>query len=663
MSHVLKRLSVLCCALLALAAFAPLATAADGTLTWKGLIAARPTGQVAGAWRVGDRPFMASVATTISETDGPLAIGSCAEVQYRVDGERLLALDIEGKAASVCSGGDGGEGGAPRRQIYAAVQQIPDGLRGDWTIGGGVYRADAATRIGGEVGMPTVGACVEVTFIVAGGVNLASEIERAPTFRCTGGGDGPGRPELVKRYGVLTARPDGLVGAWTIGGTAYQATTMTRFNQEDGAFYLGGCVSVVFPAGTTAAAEIGTAESERCAGMEGAERRFFGVVSSIPANTIGTWVIGGRSFAVIASTRRGAGAAPAIGACVAVTYTLQGDVPTAQVIETREAYVCNGDSYANARFGIITQLPADSIGTWVIGGVNIVVNEGTVLRPGDSAFAVGQCVRFVATFANDVVTAQLIRRAEGEACRGGRPVERPIQKIYALIDSLPAAPYVGLWSIGGISATATLSTTFRPGDAAFVAGQCVEAVYSTRGDANTLLRVSGVRLARCQEASTTIGRAYGPIEALPAAPFVGMWTIGGVMYRITAETGLEREYGPFAVGAFVRVRYVVVAGEKVARSVSTHVEPRSGQENVTGRVTSRPSDDSGVWEIDGVVYQADDAIEVDLPEASGAQMQGAGIAQASGAQVYANVYRDASGALRVTSISALSEVFIPSVQR
>jgi hypothetical protein len=46
-------------------------------------------------------------------------------------------------------------------------------------------------------------------------------------------------------------------------------------------------------------------------------------------------------------------------------------------------------------------------------------------------------------------------------------------------------------------------------------------------------------------------KLVGAVSALPAAPYVGDWTVGGKTVHVTASTKLDAEGGTFAVGATV----------------------------------------------------------------------------------------------------------------
>ncbi len=135
-------------------------------------------------------------------------------------------------------------------EAYGVLQSFPASLIGEWNIGGLIYVADAATEFKQEGGPFAVGTTVKVHFSTdAAGVNRAREIETK--FANDGGGsddDGNGTYEGAEghAYGIADSVPDGLVGAWSIGGVSYTATASTKFEQSDGPLANGARVKVEY---------------------------------------------------------------------------------------------------------------------------------------------------------------------------------------------------------------------------------------------------------------------------------------------------------------------------------------------------------------------------------------------------------------------------------
>ena len=47
---------------------------------------------------------------------------------------------------------------------------------------------------------------------------------------------------------------------------------------------------------------------------------------------------------------------------------------------------------------------------------------------------------------------------------------------------------------------------------------------------------------------------YGQIQSMPANGYIGDWVISGRTVRVTPQTRLKQEDGPFQVGAWVEVK-------------------------------------------------------------------------------------------------------------
>jgi hypothetical protein len=99
------------------------------------------------------------------------------------------------------------------------------------------------------------------------------------------------------------------------------------------------------------------------------------------------------------------------------------------------------------------------------------------------------------------------------------------------------------------------------------------------------------------------------IDSLPAER-IGVWTIGGIDYQVTAATRLREKHGPFEVGARVRVKYVVDEnGQRVATRIET-TRSRGGVNNPAhlkafGYVNQMPPEGLiGEWTINDTVYVA-----------------------------------------------------------
>ncbi|MFQ5611732.1 MAG: DUF5666 domain-containing protein [Anaerolineae bacterium] len=643
--------------ILILVSLTPLAARADDGPEWTGTLTSRPAG-VTGTWVIGGLSFEANAGTLIEEEHGPLNTGACAEVKYYTSGGTNIATKIESQESYKCNGGGGG--GGPSLKVYATVNSFPSGLIGDWVIGGVTYTADGNTRFEQKHGSFRVGACVEVKYV--SGSNQALEIETESAYKCSGSGGGGGGVPHSQVYGALDSFPPGLIGDWVVAGVTYTADANTRFEQEHGPFFQGGCVEVKYQSGTNVAVEISTEEPYKCGGTGSVESKFYGLIDAIPANPQnGTWTIGGGVFVSTPATQlKQEHGAFANGACAEVEYyddTSGGHIATK--IETQEPYKCNTSTYTNQIYGTISSFPVGLYGSWVIGNETYNASAATKFEQEHGAFAAGACVKVKYYVQNGVNHATKIETESSSHCGGSGPPSLPADsKVYATIDSFPASPYIGTWVIGGVSYEATAATKFEQEHGLFAAGACVKAKYTAANGVNTLSEVETEEAYKCQQAGGggPEFKSYGVIEALPplfsSGILTGTWQISGVSYEADGSTRFEQEHGFFTLGAYVEVKYTRSGGINTALSIETHVAPSAGLNMLVGTLQSHDSNDDWTdWVVDGVTYKADPAIEVG---ASG-QMP------VAGEPVLLSTYRGLDGSAYVTSAALAQQVFLPAI--
>jgi hypothetical protein len=635
------------------------ASASDGP-EWVGAITSRPAGPI-GSWVIGGRSFSASATTLIQEEHGPLATGGCAEVKYYVSGITNIATVIDSQPAYKCSGSGDSSITDGKRDSYARVEQFPAGLVGAWKIGGADYTASATTHFEQQNGLFAVNACVEIKFSAASGVNTAQEIETAPAYKCDGTSSSP-PTSRSQSYGALGTFPAGLVGAWDIGGVSYTATAATRFEQEHGPFFTGGCVDVKFQPNTTNALEISSTDAYRCGttGTRPVSYKVYGPVSVAPAGNVGVWTIGGGQYTATSATRfETEHRALIVGACATVEYSVSNGVNTATKIGSEEPTKCNTNTYRNKIYGQISAMPQGLYGTWTIGTLSIDANATTRFERGEGSLAVGGCAEVSYYVQNGVNYAEQIEARSASGCASSAAPSLPTTaKVYAVIDSFPAAPYSGTWGIGGVSYSADAATVFSQEQGAFAVGACVEARYAPKSGVNTLLKVETKPATRCQSSGTPVLRAYGAIEALPSPAGAGTWRVSGVDYSATVGTQLKQEQGFFVIGAYVEVTYKVSGATLTALAIESHVAPGDGRSVVVGQLDTRPSDDTGSWVIDGVTYQGDRSANIEL------NRSGVNALAVSTSKVMVSSYRGIDGAQYLTSIVTVAQqVYLPIVVR
>ncbi len=625
-----------------LTANSPVVVRADTGLEQIGIVSARPSGTT-GEWIIGEVSFEADSSTIFEYEHGPLDIGVCAEVQYNTNGGINTASEIESKEAQECGGGNEDN----HMQTYGRIDNFPADLIGDWNIDGISYTADSATQFEQEHGAFAVSACVEIKY--QPDTNAAIEIETEHDYKCNGG------DAYSNLYGLVDSFPAGLVGDWVIDGITYTADANTQFEQSEGPFIIGGCVEIKYIASTNTAHEIESSTPSDCDGSPvPAEMTFYGLISVIPADNIGTWVIGSENFESSVDTQLEEEHGQfASGVCVEVQYYDDNGINRATSIEAEDPYHCNGGTSINTVYGMIDSYPAVWYGSWVIDGVTYAAYlETTEFDEDNGPFAVGACVKMRYFSDGGVNTAVEIETEDETHCTGGSLPDD--NKVYAIIDSFPADPYLGTWSIGGVDYEATADTQFTQSHGSFAIGACVEAKYNVNAGINELSEVETENAYKCQENGEDHFTSYGAVEVLPASPdWIGIWQVGGIDYQTDLDTEFEQEHGFFAVGAYVEVSYVISGSINLATSIETHVAPGAGTTTVFGLLTAHDdSDDWNDWVVDGVTYKADPVIETGTGEQ----------APQVGKTAMFNAYQ-VNGVWYVTTAVLAHSIFLPVITR
>ncbi len=407
-----------------------------------------------------------------------------------------------------------------------------------------------------------------------------------------------------------------------------------------------------------------------------------GIINSRPASNTGTWVVGGRAFVANTSTEFDTAEGPlVVGACAKVRYYTSGGADIADEIDSEPPQDCglsgtpspspsvtpSATPVTTLHRGLVEGRPIGLLGEWTIGGLVFLANNNTEFDFDEGPLTVGSCAKVRYFTSNGVRIAREIDSEPQRDCSGGSlspsptPDPREDSKVYARIDAFPPAPYIGTWRIGGVEYQANSRTEFEQEHGSFAVGACVKAEFVPMNGVNTLEEVETKEDYKCQgtpgDPANTF-KAYGVIDSFTTT-VPSTWVISGISYTVNSSTKLEAEHGPFRVGAFVEVKYVLMDGARVATKIETHVAPGTGSGNSLGVLDARPSDDWGTWVISGVSYQGDPAIRVELPRAGLAGMA----ADATGRKVFINSYV-ANGVNMLTLIRAMPNgVYIPMVAR
>jgi hypothetical protein len=543
-------------------------------------------------------------------------------------------------------------------QVYGKIDSFPEQRLGVWVVDGISYTADNLTIFKEEHGPFSIGACVGVTYThdnPAVGYR-ALKIQTEYDYKCQ-----PSQDPSSEASGVVISFPQELVGTWLVGTTTYTATSNTRFEQEHGPFFVGGCVDVKYVSATHEAIEIATAETQECGG-EG-EQHFYGLIEVVPpsyTSTItSTWVISGVDFISTPETEfKTDHGSLVVGACAKVEYHVVNGQNIANEIGSEWAYHCLGSVAFNQIYGSVVSFPPDLYGTWVISPTNdtsfmFMTDPSTRFEDGGRDIHIGKCVK-VKYYTQDGVNHAVEVSAEEHQCE---PIEAPsLSKLVATLEMRPPTDTLtGTWTFAGVPFTATEATKFEEDGGNLVVGDCVEAKYDPAAGAMLLHQLEGENAHECQaEDGSQLFKLFGFVETMPGGGvFTGTWEVSGVFVEAISTTVFEQDHGALAPGAYVEVKftYDVGTGIRTATEISTHVAPGFGRIDGFGYLESiQPGGPDGyVWTVDGISYLEDPAIDVS-PNLK------------VGALVAVNAY-ESGGNLYATRITAASFTYMPMLNR
>lgn len=181
------------------------------------------------------------------------------------------------------------------------------------------------------------------------------------------------------------------------------------------------------------------------------------------------------------------------------------------------------------------------------------------------------------------------------------------------IESLPATGVVGNWTVAGrtIQVTSQTRIEIESGFPAIV-GACVEIKGSAVG--NTAIAATNIETRpaiKCENATPSASvEIFGAVEQLPASGVFGDWRVAGTIVRVNAQTKIEQDGGPVAVGACAEVKGTRNADNSLAATkieISSGIggcrpdEPGSEKEQLEfrGTVQTAPAPGSQIWVISG----------------------------------------------------------------
>lgn len=509
----------------------------------------------------------------------------------------LLALfgmtaQVQAAAAPAALQQDDAAGrGREGQDVYGRIETMPaSGLIGDWTIGGDIYTTTEETEFDQSEGDFAVGVCVKVQLKANDGVTVR-ELDSEPDSDCSGGDDGGGNGNDDGRefYGLVEVMPSGgFAGLWTISGGVYTVTEQTEIKQKFGPIEQGSCVEVELTQDESAVREL---QSKRMAYCTDDDH-------------------GGDD----------------------------GD------------HQGHGELYAE-----LMSFPPELIGVWQIGTITMTADANTEFQQKNGSFTVGEFVKAEFTILADGTfqarEIKTIRDAGGDDDGGdddgpghGHGHDRDHDgKAFGVIELVPEGS-IGIWQIGGISYTVTISTELNDHKGALTVGQNVKVEYRTDDEGNrTATEIKA--MPEGAGGGQDVLKLVGYVQAMPSDGFVGNWTIGDVEFMADASSRFEEECGILDVGAFVEVKYVMQDGARLIVKLETHVPPGGGDDDHMGRVERM--DDSvlaattgaaaATWTVGGRSYVVNDATDVSSSIAVGSNALVNSYTAADGSQVATSI--------------------------
>ena len=440
-------------------------------------------------------------------------------------------------------------------------------------------------------------------FLPLVGMTAVAHAEDGPGH---GGGPGDGR----EFRGIVQAMPDTKIGEWTISGKPYTVTDQTEINEQYGAIEVNSCVVGEMSADNTYVRELKSAREFAC--KQGGDDN------------------GGDN----GGSNQG-----------------------------------RGELYAK-----LVSFPDGLIGEWVIGTLTFTADANTEFSEKNGPFTVDEYVKveFVVQLDNSLLAKEIktvaVPHDDGDDNGGDHGPGHGHGDIdhqavaFGAIETIPDGGGKGVWQIGGITYTVTISTELDTRHGALEVGQNVRVKY--------LLDESGNRVAKHIKSMPAAAggnpqgepRVVGFVEAMPptADGFIGSWTVAGVDLVADANSKFDEEDGVIDVGTFVKVKYRMDGATRVIVEMESHVMPGGGDDDHIGECQSMDDNATAAavgaaattWQIGGRSYIVTDATMVG--------------SVAVGDTVLVNSYTDASGAqvaTRITNVTLDNLLFLPAAAR
>lgn len=506
--------------------------------------------------------------------------------------------------------------------------------------------------------------------------------------------------------GIVQAKPaEGRLGTWKIGGKFFEVTVRTRFDQENGLLSVNSCAQVEYRkvGDVNQALQIESKHARGCPGATipptpqptpapvcgddvsaqqdggGKDCKVVGHLTALPdQGFVGTWGIDDVNYTVDLDTKlRAEHGMFVLNACVTAQYKEQNSEKVLKEIRTTNAYRCDGDTDNQGRhegelYGIIESFPLSATGVltgeWTIGGKVFVADSNTQFVQEKVDFAEGVMVKVKFwTDVNGVNYAMKIEskfrpQGKGEDHDGHGSHEGAEGMAAGKVITMPETQ-IGVWVIGDVEYTVSDKTELKEQRGAIGVGTLVRVRYHLDSNGGRLADMIKTIAPAGEPNEYENAHLVGSVDVMPTDGFSGTWQIANVTFETNADSRFVEDRGVLAVGAYVRVEYVVVDGVNVIVEVKTLCPPGAGDKDDTG--TIEQNDDglvaagvtaNGTWVIGGSTYIVTDGTILD-----------SGVSSLDvGSTVQVNSYTAADGSLvatKIQGVEAVRKVFLPTISR
>ncbi len=373
----------------------------DGLARAKGTLQSFPP-ELTGTWTVNSVTYQVLSSTLLNRSHGDFFVGACVEVHYNISDTERTAVRVATEGLDDCGDNRPISATLEARGLISSTP-VSGTLFGTWTIGGLDYQAiSGTTRFKFEHGIPEVGDCAKVRYMMSDTLRIATRLESEERHDCRR------EREESEFYGAIKSLPatPNLIGPWVIGNHTVTVTSATV--QSDGPFSVGMLVEVNFIRSLSGELIATKIEGKRDSGSRRREGRMIGILQDRPISptVIGSWIVNSTTFSVTASTRLTGSLE--IGNCVQVRYSTEAGQRIARKIKGSETTVCApAGTVISKTYGFIDSMPATGfIGTWVIGGTPYEMSASTEFKEEHGAFATGAFVKVEFRVVNGVNVAR-----------------------------------------------------------------------------------------------------------------------------------------------------------------------------------------------------------------------------------------------------------------